>query len=382
MNNDEQLRLLKKINRRTRFTQFLAWLALFFTAVGIAAGYKNWLRIHDKAKLSLKQIEEIRGDMPDFAKKSKVQLLEQEINDNIKENKTHLNKAMHELRSIQDSTQHIAETVHIQVEQLTKQQAPIIPQTPTINDWSLGEVHFLLQTARQSFKLKKDKMGAMTALKLADDLLLKRGAIELLPVRKQISDDIATVKQFKVADIGLLSKKIDTLMLQLKPVINKPIETGKKIELLPSDANNTATESDKRAKKDHSSLVDRVKNTINNAVIIKKFDKPLLEEMNVEAKENLFQLLSLHLETLRILLLQGDNDNYHKQISRIKTLLKKYYSEPDVLKYNKQLDALSKVNLAPEVPDISSLKLLEKLMAKTNSTDSNQTTEAIEQGTE
>ena len=90
MNDEEQIKLLKKINRRTRFTQFLAWLALFFTAVGIAAGYKNWLRIHDKAKLSLKQIVEIRGEIPDFAKKSKVQFLEKEINENIKENKTHL----------------------------------------------------------------------------------------------------------------------------------------------------------------------------------------------------------------------------------------------------------------------------------------------------
>ena len=73
--DDDQLKLLKKINRRTRFTQFLAWLALFFTAVGIAAGYKNWLRIHDKAKLNLRNVEEIRGEMPDFAKKSKVLLL-------------------------------------------------------------------------------------------------------------------------------------------------------------------------------------------------------------------------------------------------------------------------------------------------------------------
>ena len=62
---------------------------------------------------------------------------------------------MTELRTIQDSTQHIAETVYVQVEALTKQQAPIQAQTPTIKDWSLGEVHFLLQTAIQRFELKK-----------------------------------------------------------------------------------------------------------------------------------------------------------------------------------------------------------------------------------
>ena len=382
MNDEDQIKLLKKINRRTRFTQFLAWLALFFTAVGIAAGYKNWLRIHDKAKLSLKQIVEIRGEIPDFAQRSKVELLEKEINENIKENKTHLNAAMHELRSIQDSTQHIAETVYVQVEQLTKQQAPIKAQTPTINDWSLGEVHFLLQTAVQNFELKKDKSGAIVALKLADNLLLERGSIELLPLRKQISNDIATVNQFEIADVSLLSQKIDGLMLKLKPVEDEAVKTGEKVELLPSD-DKTQTSTNESTKKEKESIVTRDKNSINNAVIIKKFDKPLQEEMNAEAKENLFQLFSLRLETLRIMLLQGDDENYHKQIARIKTLLEKYYPESEALEFNKQFDALSDVNLSPIVPDISSsLKLLEKLMFEVNSTKINQPTETTKKGTE
>lgn len=376
--NDDQQKLLKKLNRRTRFTQFLAWLALFFTAVGIAAGYKNWLRIHDKAKLSLKSIEEIRGDMPNFAQKSKVQLLEKEINENIKENKMHLNAAMHELRSIQDSTQHIAETVYIQVEQLTKQQTPLIAQTQTINDWSLGEVHFLLQTAVQRFELKKDKSGAIAALKLADNLLLERGSIELLPLRKQISTDIATVNQFEIADISALSEKIDTLMLQLKPIETATEKPGKKVELIPTD---TQTEAKKESNKDTESIVTRVKETINNAVLIKKFDKPLQEQMNKDAKENLFQLFSLRLETLRIMLLQGDNANYHKQITRIKALLEKYYSESDTAKFTAQLQALSNVDLAPNVPDISSsLKLLEKLMLEKGPKTTNKPSQSTQKG--
>ncbi len=367
--DDDQLKLLKKINRRTRFTQFLAWLALVFTAIGIAAGYKNWLRIHDKAKLSLKQIVEIRGEIPDFAQKAKVQLLEKEINENIKENKTHLNEALHELRSIQDSTQHIAETVYVQVEQLTKQQAPIKVQTPTINDWSLGEVHFLLQTAVQNFELKKDKSGAIAALKLADNLLLERGSIELLPVRKQISTDIATVNQFEIADVRSLSQKIDELMLKLKPVADKTNKAGKNVELIPIE-NKRQASTNEAPTKDKESIVTRVKKTINNAVIIKKFDKPLQAEMDTDAKENLFQLFSLRLETLRIMLLQGDNENYHKQIARIKTLLEKYYTKPDTSEINKQLNELSDVNLTPSVPDISSsLKLLEKIMVEVSSSN-------------
>ena len=369
LDKESQLKLLKKLNRRIRFTQFIAWMALFFTMVGIAAGYKNWLRIHDKAKRGLANIAEIRQELPQFAKKEKVALLGKEINDNLKDNKTHLDKAMRELRQIQDSTQHIAETVYTQVEALTQQQSNAVIQTPSIKDWSLGEVHFLLQTAVQRFNLKQDKAGAIEAFKLADTLLVVRASDDLLPVRKQISEDIAAVRQYAAPDKMVVSKQIDHLLAQLKPVkktVNAENE-GKNIDLLSVKekqdmAENVSTKDNQQVESE--SLVSRVKKTINNAVIIRKFDKPLQLEKDAEAQERLFQLLSLRLETLRMMLLQGDDTSYHQQIKRIKILLQKYYPD-DQKQLQEQLDELNKVNLNPELPDISkSLKLLNDSMAR------------------
>jgi uncharacterized protein HemX len=373
---DDQQKLLKKLNRRSRFTLFLAWMALFFTIVGIAAGYKNWLRIHDKAKAGLRGIEEIRLELPKLAKKNRVDVLQKDINDNLMDSKTHLNKAMHELRNIQDSTQHIAETVYVQVEALTKQQEAVVKiQTPTIKDWSLGEVHFLLQTAVQRFNLKKDKKGAIEAFKMADILLVEQGSLELLTVRKQISKDIATVNQFAVANVDLLSKDIDKLLSSLKPIISTVEQESKTVELLPTKTSSTDIPSGDDTKEDKDkenekknpkeSLVSRVKKSINAAVVIRKYEEPIQKEMDMEAKDRLFQLISLRLETLRMMLLQSSNDNYHQQIIRIKTLTKSYY--PDDEKLQKALDSLNDVNLSPDVPDVSlSLTLLEEAMSKIN----------------
>lgn len=365
----QQNKLIQKINRRTRFTQFLAWLALFFTAVGIAAGYKNWLRIHDKAKASLKSIEEIRQEMPDFAKREKVEFLEKEINENFKDNKAHLDGAMSELRNIQDSTQHIAETVYVQVEELTKKQSEVKIQTPSLQDWSLGEVHFLLQTAVQRFDLNQDKKGSIAAFKLADSLLLERASIELLPVRKQISQDIAAVNQYAIADVSYLSQIIDSLINQLKPKKLSSDVESKAIELLPSDTLDKPNTSEDLAvdesgvEKKKDSIVNRVKKTINNAVLIKKYDKPLPSEMDSNDRERVYQLLSLRLETLRIMLLQGDDINYQRQIERIKTLIETYYSNNENEIFQKQLKTLSQQNLSPKLPNVSqSLLLLEDIM--------------------
>jgi len=368
---DEQLKLLKKINRRTRFTQFLAWLALFFTAIGIAAGSKHWFRIDDKTKLALKQIQEIKEQIPNFAMQEKLSILEKEINDNFKTNKAHLDKAMTELRTIQDSTQYIADSVYVQAEELTKQKPEVKIQTPTLKDWSLGEVHFLLQTAVQQFELKKDKESSVVSFKLADNLLLERGELELLPVRKKISEDIATVNQYAAIDVSTLSQEIDDLLLGLKPVDNENTTVSRNVELIPTDKVTEKKENDQTLEKE--SLVSRVKKTINDAVIIRKLEKPLQEDLDTDAKERLYQLFSLRFETLKIMLLQEDNENYKKQIARIISLVTNYYSEKDRTPYLEKLTELGQVDLSPKLPKAdSSLKLLEKIMMDKNILDQNQ----------
>ena len=365
---DEQLKLLKKINRRTRFTQFLAWLALFFTAIGIAAGSKHWFRIDDKTKLALHQIQEIKKEIPSFALQEKLSVLEKELNDNFKTNKAHLDKAMTELRTIQDSTQYIADSVYVQAEELTKQKPDVKIQTPTLKDWSLGEVHFLLQTAVQQYELKKNKESALVSFKLADNLLLERGELELLPVRKKISEDIAIVNQYAVVDVSDISQKIDDLLLELKPIENPTKPTSENVELLPTDNITGEQESNESEKKE--TLVNRVKKTINDAVIIRKLEKPLQEDLDTDSKERLYQLFSLRFETLKIMLLQEDNDNYQKQLERIKTLVVNYYPENEISPYLDQLKALEQVNLSPELPKANgSLVLLEKIMTDKNIMD-------------
>ena len=352
-------KLLSKLNSRTRFTQFLVWLALFFTAAGIAAGYKNWLRIHEKAKTSLAGVAQLKSEIPELAKKKQLELLTAKVEVLSKEGKEHLDGALKELRNIQDSTQHIADTVYTQVEGLTLQQeVGVKTQAPSNQDWSIAEIHFLLLSASQTLQLKHNKEGAITALNLADQLLVKKGSTNLLPLRKQISTDIALLKQYKQPNITALSEKVDLLLEQLKP---KVVKQEKKATKVIDTDEVQKTKSDK--KEETESLVSRVKKTLTEAVVVRKFDRTLQEEMDELSKESLYQLLSLRLETLRLMLLQARDENYHKQLARIKTLIKSYYPEKDYKNLEKHLDELNAVDLTPKVPNVSgSLKMLESMM--------------------
>ncbi|HIO97761.1 MAG TPA: hypothetical protein EYG71_07535, partial [Leucothrix sp.] len=221
-------------------------------------------------------------------------------------------------------------------------------------DWSLAEVHFLLQTANQSLALKQDKDGALRALNLADKILIKRGSTNLLPVRKQISKDIALLNQFVLPDVQALSQSIDQLIELLKPVIASPASSD-------TDTQEKTEEEASKANK-NDSIVSRVKKSFNEAVVIHKFDKSLRNEMDEQTKNSLYHLISLRLETLRLMLLQGREASYHDQIDRIKALLKSYYSEEKYKAFEVITNKLDNVILNPVLPDISgSLKLLGSL---------------------
>lgn len=346
---DDQQLFLRKLNRRTRFTQFLVWIALFFTAVGIAAGYKNWLRIHEKAKTGLRGIAEIKKELPNFAEKKRLQFIEETINKRLNQNSEQFDQTIKKLKVIQKSTEYIASTVYQQVEKITKVQTTthttLVPQ----NDWRLSEIHFLLQTAVQVLSLKQDKESATTALTLADNMLQKKGLESLFPLRKQISQDIAILHEYQPPKLSMLSEKISKLQDKIAAEQVQKSKQGVAARAKKLDNKN----------KDQS-IVVKLKNTLNKAIVVRRYNQPLHNEMNEETRETLFQLLSLKLETLRITLLLKQDKNYHNQLSHLKLLLEKY----KYLALMSELNALEMVNLSPKMPDISgSLNLFESLIS-------------------
>jgi uncharacterized protein HemX len=214
--------------------------------------------------------------------------------------------------------------------------------------------------------LKNDSAGALSALNAADALLIKRGATKLLPLRKQISKDIASLSQYITPDIRSLSQQIDQLVDQLKPEKTTPNVIPSK-EPVKQKTENTANQPVNK-----ESLVNRVKKSFNDAVTIRKFDKSLHDEMSEETKNSLFHLLSLRFETLRLMLLQERNDSYHRQLKRINELLQRYYSPEKIDRFKAGLEKLEKAELNPIKPDISgSLNLLESLSLSKQQTPKN-----------
>jgi len=349
---DESAQLLARLQARSRFALFIAWIALFLTAIGIAAGYKNWMQINDRAKQAAVGVSELRQRAETFAQKSSVVAFNTQLLSDLDKKSKQLDRSVQTLDTVKKLTQHAAETVEQQASILTQQQeqSRVSSSTPSYA-WRLAELRFLLQIANQRLQLHKDKDGALQALRSAETTLLKLGSKKYLPVRKKLAEEIVSIEAFLIPNITAISQRIGEF---LEVVNAMPVEAEiikqQKLTLLPE------------VSEEEMGFIARIVSGVNNAVVIQKFDKSVQKSIGTDEKEKLKNLLQLRFETLRLMVFQRLDYDYHQQLKLIRQTLEKYY--PAIIKgsLQQQLDELDKVKLSPPLPDISgSLTLLNQL---------------------
>lgn len=339
------------------FALFIAFLALFFTVVGIATGYKHWQRMNTKANDSQVRITKLDKTLSQKADSSALESLRKDVNQTVEKLSTEANTNLQKMAQMNHETRQFAETVTTQVQQVTTLQArlqqTVAPKTG--HDWQIEEVAFLLRMANQELHLTATKGAALAALKEADLLLGKLGSVSFLPVRQQLAKDIASLEAFAEPDLIDLSQRINTLSLELSTQLAKS---------LPSPASSPAKTNEANTNEDHSLWQEykrKALNTLNEAVIVHQVDQPLANALDTESRQSLHQLLLLRLENLRLMALQRQDQSYHQQIALIRDTLQAYYPKNQATTLIEPLLQLDQLNLQPALPDISaSLAQLEK----------------------
>lgn len=370
-----------KKERRFRgwFTLFLAWMALFFTAIGIFAGYKNWLRIHSKAKENKASIELIQKQLDDMPSNEKLSAIRTEILEKTKKLEEQTSQTLTKTQRYAQQAQHYAETIDAQVAEITQMQArlQLNSKPSTSKDWILSETEFLLRMANRQLHLDNDKKSALAALKAADENLARLGSPHFLPVRQQISKDIVRLEQYNEVDIADLSQQITGMIIGLSPLPANDaaeITEGEQIKLGSDDKTEASNENKENSL--WSDVKKQAADAFNQAVIIRKHNQPIQSDLDAESRLQLYRLIQLRLETLRMMALQGLDTEYHQQIKLINKAVSKYYPEKRAETLLKTLQQLDAYNLAPKKPDISasikqleSALLAEKAQQSTNTED-------------
>ncbi|MGB1009457.1 MAG: uroporphyrinogen-III C-methyltransferase [Thiolinea sp.] len=361
--------------KRAAFALFIASLALFFTAAGIAAGYKHWQRMSDRAKGNARKIEAIETALPAKVDGQTLSELNAEMSQRINDHQKTAERQLHDMARMQTQTRQFAETVTAQIEQITALQTQLKQEAgpESGQEWQLAEVAFLLRLAIRESDLTGNHQTAHDALKAADQRLSEIGGVNYLSVRQQIARDITVLEAIAEVDMTALSAKIDNLLYGLRPAV-----TAKQLMVSKDTASaevlsrqgvakvTTETANDAVGGSGEDSLWSGYKSqamdAINQVIIVRQVDKPLVSTLSADAQQHLYQLLQLRLENLRLLALQKNHDAYQAQVILLRDTLKHYYAVESVTEWLATLDELAAVNLRPERPDISgSLRQLEQV---------------------
>lgn len=342
------------------FALFIAFLALFFTVVGIAAGYKHWQRMNTKAKEHSTQLASIDQVLSQKADSNTLESLRSDLKQTVDSLSAAANADLQKMAQMNNETRQFAETVTAQVEQVTRLQARLQHNLAPKNDhdWQIEEVAFLLRLANQELHLTGVKAPSLAALKEADFLLGKLGSVTYLPVRQQLAKDIATLEAFAEPDLIDLSQRINALTIELSAQLAHALPNpAQKIE-------EPLVVTDQSARTENSiwqEYKQKAINTLNEAVVVHQIDQPLASALDSESRQSLHQLILLRLENLRLMALQRRDKNYHQQIALIRDTLQAYYPKDQATRLLENLNNLDQLNLQPPLPDISaSLKQLEK----------------------
>ena len=349
---EKQVRTLRK---RSIFTLFLTWLALFFTIIGIAAGYKNFLRVHDKAKQARDDAKVAVALMPQMASKASIETWQQQVRSQLVANQAQSADELTELRALKNSNVYIETTLKKQIEQLTRQQQLLNSQVSSVpkqlgDSWQIAEIRYLLKIAERHLRLNQDASTAIIALKAADQELIALASPSLLPIRALIARDIASLQGFQSVDLASVLSTIDDLAKQLSPLLTNERLEGKKPDAIEDMGRNT------------DSVLNRMKAKLDEAVVIKRYDNKLAQTIKGDTQLVRYELIRLKLETLKLLALKSQQKAYKGQLEQLAQLLKLEHTGLLDRSASATLSRLEGMALQSAPPKLLSAQLFDELL--------------------
>ncbi|MDI5883643.1 uroporphyrinogen-III C-methyltransferase [Cobetia amphilecti] len=237
------------------------------------------------------------------------------------------------------------------LEELSKSQ-----QTDA-RDWHYAEAEYLLRLANQRLQLERDVNGADALLENADARIAAANNPALLPVRKAIQSELASLDSVPRVDrsgiyLALLAEQEQLARLPLKQDV---AEIAAKVE---NDAAPTGGWQQQLA---------RFGNELKDLVTVRRHDEALEALITPEQESYLRQNVRLVLEQAQLALLKEEPKLYQAAIDKAITLVNGYYDTKTdgVQNAVAKLEELKSKIIRPELPDISaSLSKLRELIER------------------
>lgn len=218
--------------------------------------------------------------------------------------------------------------------------------------WRLAEAEFLLKQAHQRLFITRDADTADLLLASADGALMQQKDPGLLPIRTAIASDRAELRKVPRVDH-------DGIYLRLQALSSQ-------VGMLTSD-NRFLQASDDTVQDGEApgSYGEMLWQRLLSIVRIRHYDQPVEPLLPPEQQLYFSQNLQLALVQAQLGLLQSQQETYASNLGRAFAWVNQYCqtSDPVVAAWLAETQELMRINIAPDMPDISdSLRIVQKLI--------------------
>ncbi len=249
----------------------------------------------------------------------------------------------------------------------------------TRGDWMIADAEYLLSVANQRLHLIGDIKTSLVALQAADERLRDSGNPGVFKVREQLAREIDALNGLKPVDIvGVFSRirvlddQVGTLPVFL-PHVGALQENAE-----PKKQDKTDGGSEEITGVDE--FINSAVEDLRGLVVVRRSDRKLDVVLLPEEVRVIREELKIKLDMTRMALLERDSKLFLYTINDIRDWLKEHIrpDESETKKFEAELDALQKVGLEIDYPDISgSLKLLQNLASLRLQSDQSVTPEPV-----
>ena len=265
-----------------------------------------------------------------------------------------------ELQTRQDSEQQQDR----QLERLREQQAAMEARLQRLvrsphkdsRDWVLAEAEYLIRAADTRLRLERDTVSAALALEQADQRLADLALPDLIPVRKQLRQDINNLHAVTAVDIPGKALLLSDLA---ERVVSLPMKAGMGRPALKAETAGPATPEQAH---DWLGMLAAVWADLKSLIVIRRQEAPDAMLYDPERNEQLYQNIQLELLSARLSMLRRDSKNMRASVKRVIGWLQTYFNTTDsaVGSALSSLEALQGLDLSPPLPTVSkSLRLLQ-----------------------
>jgi uroporphyrin-3 C-methyltransferase len=226
------------------------------------------------------------------------------------------------------------------------------------NSWKLSEVEYLMSIAQHKLVLEHDFEGAAKTLDAASTLIAELADPGLLPVRVEISEEIAQLKTRARPDLVGMTLLLSRLARQISEL--KPGYQSKQV--IPEEATNKEPPS----ADPNLPLDQKLKNFVTSLVTIKT-SKPEIKKREQTAIIDVTQKLEDNLKLTRWAVLERNAFQFRQLMEQNVDLFEEYYDLDHAANadFYDALLGLQKSSLKPDLPDITgSLRLLREIIKK------------------